>query len=76
MQDDIFDSFSNHGEIKSLNLNLDRRTGMTKGYSLIQFAKFEEAEQAIKKMNGTKINERPLKVDWAFKTGPITDSRK
>ena len=27
-------------------------------------------------MNGTKINERPLKVDWAFKTGPITDSRK
>lgn len=71
MEDDVYDTFSNYGEIKSLNLNPDRRTGQTKGYSFIEYAKFEEAEEAIKKMNGNKINEQALKVDWAFKTGPI-----
>lgn len=44
MEDDVFDAFSNFGDIKSLNLNPDRRTGETKGYSFIEYAKFEEAE--------------------------------
>lgn len=76
MEDDVFDAFSNFGEIKSLNLNPDRRTGETKGYSFIEYALQEEAQEAIAKMNGNKINERPLKVDWAFKTGPIPDIKR
>lgn len=59
-----------------MNLNLDRRTGVTKGYALIQYGKFDEAELALKKMNGNKINQKPLKVDWAFKTGPLFEAKK
>ena len=57
-------------------MNLDRKTGVTKGYSLIKYAKYEEAEEAIRKMNGESINEKPLKVDWAFKSGPIFDGKR
>lgn len=27
-------------------------------------------------MNGSKLGDRPLRVDWAFKTGPIDDAKR
>jgi RNA-binding protein 8A len=65
-EDDVFDSFSKFGEIKSLHLNMDRKTGYAKGYALIEYANFEEAQTAIKEMNGEEIYDKKVKVDWAF----------
>ena len=31
---------------------MDRKTGYAKGYALIEYENFEEAETAIKEMNG------------------------
>ncbi|KAH6759027.1 RNA-binding family protein [Perilla frutescens var. frutescens] len=70
-EDDLQNTFGDFGEIKNLRLNLDRRTGYVKGYALIEFEKFEEAQRAISEMDGTEFLTQGINVDWAFSKGPI-----
>lgn len=65
-EDDIVDKFSDYGDVKNIHVNLDRRTGFVKGYALIEFEKKEEALDAIKGMNGQKLLDQTITVDWAF----------
>lgn len=65
-EDDILDAFSDFGDVKNIHVNLDRRTGFVKGYALIEYEKKEEALSAIKAMNGKKLLDQTIGVDWAF----------
>ncbi len=65
-EEDVLDAFSDHGKVKSLTLNLDRRSGFAKGYALLEYASRKEAEAAIAAMNGAELLGQKLAVDFAF----------
>ena len=51
-------------------LSLSWHIFFCKGYALIEYEKFEQAENAIASMNGGTLLEQIIYVDWAFSNGP------
>lgn len=65
-EEDVREKFADFGQLKNVHVNLDRRTGYTKGYALIEYNSENDANSAIQSMNQEKFLGKELAVDWAF----------
>jgi len=70
-EDDLHNLFGDHGNIRNMHLNLDRRTGFLKGYALIEYESFKEAQNAIDACNGEELLGQKLTVGWSFSKGNV-----
>ncbi|KAJ3104804.1 RNA recognition motif-containing protein [Phlyctochytrium planicorne] len=58
-------AFEAHGTVKEVVIPL-KPDGKKRGFGFVQMSKLEEAETAMNKVNGTKIQGREVAVDWAL----------
>lgn len=66
-EEDVLDEFRDIGDVKNIDVNIDRRTGYVKGYGMVEFATFAEAEKAIK--SSIKVMGQKVSCSWCFTKG-------
>ena len=64
-KDDLSALFSKHGKVEEVIIITDKISGRPKGYGFITFAKEEDANNAVAKLNGYELNGRKLAVNEA-----------
>ena len=57
--------FAPHGTVQSAQVIMDRDTGRSKGFGFVEMNNGDEAEAAIKALNGQQSNGRALTVNEA-----------
>jgi RNA recognition motif-containing protein len=63
--DDLNALFSNHGEVDSARVIMDRASGRSKGFGFVEMSDEEAAKAAIEALNGTEIEGRNVIVNEA-----------
>jgi len=63
--DGLRDAFSPFGVIESVRIMTDRETGRSRGFGFVEFQTAEAAESALKAMDGSELDGRLLRVDFA-----------
>jgi len=64
-EDLIAKAFATSGEVKSVNLMIDRVSGQSRGFCFVDMGSPEAAQKAIQDMNGHDMDGRALRVDIA-----------
>ena len=63
--DDLQQHFSAFGQVQSAKVMMERDTGRSKGFGFVEMASSQEAEAAIRGMNGQNVAGRDLTVNIA-----------
>ena len=69
-EEDIRELFQQAGTVESVRIVTDQFTGRPKGFGFVEMATPEDADQAVKRLNGTSLDGRTIKVEKATGAGP------
>jgi RNA recognition motif-containing protein len=72
-ENEVQQAFEEYGEVTSVNIIKDKFTGNSKGFGFVEMPNKEEAENAIKNLDGQRLNGRVLNVAEAR---PRTESKR
>lgn len=64
-ENDLKELFEDHGAVSSFKVITDKFNGRSKGFGFVTMDNDEEAEKAIKTLNGTTFKEREIIVNEA-----------
>src|SRR5437773_1292154 len=59
---DVKQAFEEFGEVSSINLIKDKFTGQYRGFGFVEMPNKEQADAAIKALDGQRVNGRALNV--------------
>jgi len=62
---EIEELFKGYGTVESCDLVLDKSTRKSKGFAFVEMPNTEEANKAIKQLNGKKFVNHPIRVKIA-----------
>ncbi|KAE8686517.1 Nuclear cap-binding protein subunit 2 [Hibiscus syriacus] len=67
----VYELFSRAGEIKKIIMGLDKNSKTPCGFCFVLYYSREDAEDAVKYISGTILDDRPIRVDfdWGFLEG-------
>lgn len=57
--------FAEHGEVTNAQVITDRDTGRSRGFGFVEMASADEANEAMRALNGHNVDGRDLKVNQA-----------
>ena len=63
--DSLRQMFEAHGSVQSAQVIMDRDTGRSKGFGFVEMGTDQEAQTAIREMNGKQVDGRALTVNEA-----------
>jgi cold-inducible RNA-binding protein len=64
-EDDLRDTFAQHGTITDVKIMTDRMTGRSRGFGFVTLSTREEGEAAIRSLDNQPLGGRPLRVNEA-----------
>ncbi len=64
-EDEVRGIFGEFGDVQSVNLITDRETGRPRGFGFVEMNSDEDADSAIKALDGKDLGGRPMRVNEA-----------
>ncbi|KAL1542796.1 Nuclear cap-binding protein subunit 2 [Salvia divinorum] len=70
-EEQVYELFSRAGEIKKMVMGLDKNSKTPCGFCFVMYYSREDAEDTVKYISGTILDDRPIRVDfdWGFQDG-------